>query len=477
MFKVGSRHIWKTAITPVVDFAALVLGAGFIYLVRYRWFVDEFLGPKNISREDYIVYSSILSLIIIIVFILQGVYEIDTKKKFWPRLFQIIIGIWSVLFGLIVFLFFNEFNREAFPNGIPVSRFILAFGGVSGLVFLLLGRFLIWIFEQILYFCDFSTTEVVCVGQIPQSLSTWLQKRNDVKKIHAFKKLDEQSFKEIETLIKDYRVSEIYLQSQNSGWETQLAHVAEIYTVDFVFNPKELKEFDAYSMKPIQIDNEVYLELKHGRIDGWSIVLKRLMDIFLGSLILLITSPIMLIIAILIKLDSPGPVFYWSERVGANGKIFKALKFRRMKQEFCINSENDERSKKALEFEKMLIEKQNGRKGPLYKIINDPRNTRVGDFLERTSLDDLPQIFNVLKGEMSLVGPRPHQPREVRKYKKHHYKVLNAKPGMTGMAQVNGRSNLDFEQEVYFDRYYIENWNLWLDIKILLKTPFVMFYR
>jgi lipopolysaccharide/colanic/teichoic acid biosynthesis glycosyltransferase len=97
--------------------------------------------------------------------------------------------------------------------------------------------------------------------------------------------------------------------------------------------------------------------------------------------------------------------------------------------------------------------------------------------LERTSLDDLPQIFNVLKGEMSLVGPRPHQPREVRKYAKHHFKVLNAKPGLTGMAQVNGRSNLDFEEEVKLDRYYIENWTLWLDIKILLKTPFVMFYR
>ena len=106
----------------------------------------------------------------------------------------------------------------------------------------------------------------------------------------------------------------------------------------------------------------------------------------------------------------------------------------------------------------------------MYKIVNDPRNTRVGDFLERTSLDDLPQIFNVLEGEMSLVGPRPHQPREVRKYAKHHFEVLNAKPGLTGMAQVNGRSNLDFEEEVKLDRYYIENWTLLLDIKILLKT-------
>jgi lipopolysaccharide/colanic/teichoic acid biosynthesis glycosyltransferase len=247
--------------------------------------------------------------------------------------------------------------------------------------------------------------------------------------------------------------------------------------VDFVFQPAEIKEFDVFGMKPVQIDEVIYLELKHGSLDGWSIVFKRLLDIVLGSIIAILSLPLIILIAIAIKLDSPGPVFYWSERVGANGKIFKALKFRRMKQEYCIYSETDPQSQKALEFEQELIKKQNGRRGPLYKIVNDPRNTRVGDFLERTSLDDLPQIFNVLKGEMSLVGPRPHQPREVRKYAKHHFKVLNAKPGLTGMAQVNGRSNLDFEEEVRLDRYYIENWTLWLDIKILLKTPFVMFYR
>ncbi len=477
MLKVGNRYIWKTAVTPIVDFIALVSGAIFVYLVRYRWLAEEFLSPKNITREVYIIAVVIVSAITILVFILQGVYELDPKKSFWSRLPKIVIGLWTVLLGLIVFLFFNEFNEQAFPNGIPISRFILAFGGFAALGFLLLGRLLIWIGEKILYTYNVGKTEVVCVGQVAPKLLDWLRRRADIKQIYQFPHLDQATFNQIETLVKNYRVSEIYLQSEQTGLEKELAFLAEVYTVDFVFQPAEIKEFDVFGIKPVQIDEVIYLELKHGRLDGWSIVFKRLMDIVLGTIIAIVALPIMVLIAIAIKLDSPGPVFYWSERVGANGKIFKALKFRRMKQEYCIHSETDPKSQKALEFEQELIKKQNSRRGPLYKIVNDPRNTRVGDFLERTSLDDLPQIFNVLKGEMSLVGPRPHQPREVRKYAKHHFKVLNAKPGLTGMAQVNGRSNLDFEEEVRLDRYYIENWTLWLDIKILLKTPFVMFYR
>ncbi len=108
---------------------------------------------------------------------------------------------------------------------------------------------------------------------------------------------------------------------------------------------------------------------------------------------------------------------------------------------------------------------------------DDPRRTKLGRFLEKTSLDELPQFFNVLIGNMSLVGPRPHQPIEVAKYEKWHKKVFNLKPGITGMAQISGRSDLDFDEEVKLDTYYIENWSLWLDIKILLKTPLVVLFR
>jgi len=118
--------------------------------------------------------------------------------------------------------------------------------------------------------------------------------------------------------------------------------------------------------------------------------------------------------------------------------------------------------------------KQSGRRGPVFKIINDPRRTKLGRFLEASSLDELPQFFNVLFGQMSLVGPRPHMPKEVAGYEKWHKKVFNVKPGITGLAQISGRSEIDFDEEAKLDAYYIENWSLWLDIKILLKTPLVV---
>ena len=123
----------------------------------------------------------------------------------------------------------------------------------------------------------------------------------------------------------------------------------------------------------------------------------------------------------------------------------------------------------ADKLKKTLME-QNRREGPLFKIQNDPRITRFGRFLRKTTLDELPQLWNVLRGDLSLVGPRAHLPEEIAQYEKHHRKVLAIKAGVTGLAQVSGRSKLDFEKEVKLDVYYLENWSLWLDLKILLKT-------
>jgi lipopolysaccharide/colanic/teichoic acid biosynthesis glycosyltransferase len=131
----------------------------------------------------------------------------------------------------------------------------------------------------------------------------------------------------------------------------------------------------------------------------------------------------------------------------------------------------------AAAFEKELIENQSVRRGPLYKIKDDPRKTHVGRFIERFSIDELPQFFNVLLGNMSMVGPRPHQEREVEKYMEYHRRLLTIKPGITGMAQISGRSDLDFEKEYKLDLYYIENWSLWLDIQICFKTIGVLFKK
>jgi exopolysaccharide biosynthesis polyprenyl glycosylphosphotransferase len=166
----------------------------------------------------------------------------------------------------------------------------------------------------------------------------------------------------------------------------------------------------------------------------------------------------MIIVAIMIKLDSKGPVIFKQERVGKNGRRFKIYKFRSM----VVDAEQ----------KKKELEKQNKVSGGyMFKIKDDPRITRVGKFIRRTSLDELPQLFNVLFGSMSLVGTRPPTVDEVEKYDTKHWRRLSIKPGITGMWQTSGRSEItNFDEVVALDTYYIDNWSMWLDLKIIIKT-------
>ncbi len=197
-------------------------------------------------------------------------------------------------------------------------------------------------------------------------------------------------------------------------------------------------------------------------IPGGGFWIKRCFDFCFTSLFLMLSFPIYILIAIAIKLDSPGPVFYRQTRVGLRGEAFKVWKFRTMKT-------NAEQLQKELE---ALNETKDG---VLFKIKDDPRVTRVGKFLRRYSLDELPQLFNVLYGEMSLIGPRPLPTRDIDKFAERHFIRQEVLPGITGLWQVSGRSDvLDFEQVINLDMRYIENWSLWLDLEILFKTIMVV---
>lgn len=184
--------------------------------------------------------------------------------------------------------------------------------------------------------------------------------------------------------------------------------------------------------------------------------LKRITDLIIGTVAVLLLAPLMLAIAIAIKLDSPGPVLYRQRRVGLHGREFWILKFRSM-------SEGADRRLDTLRHANEVV-------GPIFKIKSDPRVTRVGRVLRRFSLDELPQLFNVVRGEMSLVGPRPPLPWEVEEYEDWHFGRLRTVPGITGLWQVSGRSEVPFHDMVRLDLHYIRNWSLALDIEILLRT-------
>lgn len=191
-------------------------------------------------------------------------------------------------------------------------------------------------------------------------------------------------------------------------------------------------------------------------ISKGALLVKRMIDVTISAVGLVLCAPLFLFIALAIRLDSPGPVIFRQTRVGLRGRRLEMYKFRSMH----VGAE---------ERQDMLAD-LNEADGPIFKIRDDPRLTRVGRILRRLSLDELPQLVNVLGGEMSLVGPRPPVPAEVEKYQEWHKKRLEAPPGMTGLWQVSGRSRLSFDEMVLLDIYYIENWSLWLDFKILMRT-------
>jgi exopolysaccharide biosynthesis polyprenyl glycosylphosphotransferase len=205
-----------------------------------------------------------------------------------------------------------------------------------------------------------------------------------------------------------------------------------------------------------QVGDFPVMDLHWQPIPALGLFVKRIFDIVVSSLSLIICSPVLAIIAVWIKLDSPGPVFYRSRRIGKKGCAFMCHKLRTMQA-------NAEEMKNSLRH-------RNERQGPFFKIKDDPRITRLGKFLRKYSLDELPQLWNVLKGEMSLVGPRPHPLDDFEQYTLDHLRRLDVKPGITGLWQVEARRNPSFETNMQLDLEYIDNWNLWMDLKILGRT-------
>ena len=242
----------------------------------------------------------------------------------------------------------------------------------------------------------------------------------------------------------------------------------DLFSKDFIkfrtiFYIPEIKQIPiiATETKYFSQEDIFALELKNNLANSLNYFLKRTIDYLLSLVLFFLTIPLFIFITILIKITSKGPVIFSQERIGKGGKTFRCYKFRTMYED-------------AEEKLKQVLETNPGAKAEWetkYKLTNDPRVTPIGKFLRKTSLDELPQIFNVLKGEMSLIGPRPVTKEELDKYYKENAKLYCLiPPGITGLWQVSGRSNLTYEERVSLDCWYIRNWSLWLDLVILLKT-------
>ncbi len=265
------------------------------------------------------------------------------------------------------------------------------------------------------------------------------------------------SIQQLPTLIDELEASRVVVALPSSQHEDAL-WVLEHCRRDGVSVSLVPDLFDV-RLSHVRLDNLCGIPVfgvKETNISGWNLVVKRVTDASLSAMALLLLAPFFAIVSLAIRLSSPGPVFFKQIRLGKGGAPFVCYKFRSMYQD----------AEAQLEQLRALNEAD----GPIFKMRADPRLTRVGRLLRRTSIDELPQLWNVFRGDMSLVGPRPPIPSEVESYEEWHRRRLEVVPGLTGLWQVSGRSTLSFEEMVMLDIYYIENWSLGLDLQILLRT-------
>ena len=408
-----------------------------------------------------------------IIFALNRLYSFKVDSTLQNELLKVALAVLSWLMLILAYFFII---REPF-----FSRLVIGYTLFFTIILVSLGRSIIRIVESILLNKNIGKRRVLIIGanNITQTLYNHFKKdkRFTVVGVLANTKKPSTatyrilgSLKELANIVKFKKVDEL-IQTKSDLNEAEAIDILDFCRekhLEYSFVP-DIINIHQNNIEVYPVSGIPLINLKPTPLEGWGKVIKRLFDIAVSSILLIVLSPIFLIIAIAIKLDSKGTILFKylddgsrAMRVGQHKKLFKFHKFRSM-----YPNTHDQRYTKLAHL--------NARKGtPMVKIKNDPRVTKVGRFLRKTSLDELPQLWNVLTGSMSLVGPRAHLPEEVAAYNKHHKFALTIKPGITGLAQISGRSDLDFEEESRLDRYYIENWSIWADVKILIKTFFVV---
>lgn len=459
-----------SAIQVPIDYLMIVLAALTAYSIRN---VPQIIALKPklyyFPFDGYLKIILIVAPLFIIIYAFEGLYAIKATRKFWKEALKV---FFATSIGLVMIIVAIFLKREWFS-----SRFIILAAWSLATFYVVIARYLIQLIQKwLLRTRGMGVHKVLLIGRNGKMDSiAKLFKKDKNLGYSVIEQIDTAHLKVIRKIKDERGVDEIILcePTITDDEQEKLVDYCAIHNITYKYIPTTLQTA-RYELGVIE--GEPIIEVKNTPLDGWGRIMKRIFDITVSCLGIIITSPITLLTAIAIRLDSQGPIIYKNERVGSDGKKFFVYKFRYMKWEYCVTSENP-RNDEALNLEKELIKKQSIRKGPLYKIKSDPRKTRVGYIIEKYSIDELPQFFNVLFGQMSMIGPRPHQEREVEKYMDYHRRLLTIKPGVTGMAQVSGRSDLDFDHEYKLDLYYIENWSLWLDIQICLKTFGVLFRK
>lgn len=446
---------------PICHF--LLINGLFFLTYKIRLFTDLIpwvqLPIPLINAQELAIFSIISSACFVLIWIIKDFYCLNKKVA---NHFQKFLKTWIYWFITISFL---SYFWQGFLFFFWISRFILIFAWI-------LTYICIFFFDQARRWLEYKQLKklgkkiLIISDETMDSYEILKTIKSNFSLPTEFinsKDIDDTDFWNYEMCVvvgnfKKEKLQDIFEKTRFH--DTRFFHISEgFFLEDVVYQPEI-------------IQNIIALEYKHSKLDGWSIIVKRIFDLVWSIIWIIILSPVFLIVAIAIKLDSKGPVIYKSKRVWTGWELFTFLKFRTMYTHLSVGYGG----KEAEELYKKLINSDaNKREWVLPKIENDPRVTRVGRFLRKTSLDELPQLFSVFIGTMSLVWPRPHLENEVANYQPWQKRLLSIKPWITGYAQVFWRDALSFDQEAKLDLYYIQNWSIWLDLYVIVWTFGVIF--
>lgn len=465
--------IFRAILVPL-DYLMLILAGWVAYVIRFD---EAVVGIRQVIYAlplgQYLQVTAASSFVMLGIFAWTGLYNITGTRRVIDELRKIVVACST---GVVVVIILFFFNRDLFS-----SRFIIITSWILSIMFVAVMRFVVLQIERSLFRKGIGIHRALLIGsgRTATVLDAAISGSPELglQIVERANQVDDSLFDKLLKITKLKHIDEIILADSavTKLQQVRFIEFTKIHHIDFKY-AADIFDAQATNLSIRPIAGIPIVELHRTALQGWGRIIKRTMDSILATLAIIVFGPMMLITALAVRIDSTGPVIYRNRRVGENGKVFNVLKFRSMKQEYCIGDQFAN-GQAALELERQLIAEKSIKTGPVYKIKDDPRVTRVGRFIRRFSLDEFPQFFNVVKGDMSLVGPRPHQPREVAQYEDHQRAVLNIKPGVTGLSQISGRSDLVFEEEMRLDTYYIENWTIILDLYILFKTPFILFRK
>lgn len=464
-----------------VDILMILIGFAVAYQVRI--YGSDFVPIKWVLPfGEYIKYVALFVPLWIGLFALMGLYAFRGIGNFVSEIAKVIIAVSAMISLMIIIIFFN---RDQF-----FSRLIIIYAWLFVGLFLVLGRLILRSFQRFLYKYGVGVRRVVIAGanNIAAELVDYLDKNKKLgwelvglidgdkqkgEKIAGYRVLGDMN--KLNKINKRYGLDEVWVVQAKMSEEELLQTIEFCHDQDLLLRlVPNILEIVSANVETSTIAGIPLIGLRDTALEGWGRIIKRFLDLLFSIVVMIFLWPIYLLIAIAIKLDTPGPVFYTSTRVGRKGKLFTIYKFRSMRAELSVGDGfGGKEAKKYLE----ELKSKNEAKGPMFKLKDDPRITRVGKFIRKTRLDELAQIINVFKGEMSWIGPRPPLPEEVAQYKSHQMKRLAVKSGITGPWQVTGRHDLKFDEIVKLDTYYIEHWSLSLDFQIFFKTIWLMLTR